>query len=207
MRLQLGETGRILIWLYAPSVLLSLGQGMVVPTIPALAASFDVSAGLAAQMVTARMLGGVIALLPVGHVLDRFGRRPVLIGGPLLVAVASVLTALAPVFQLLLLTQFLTGLGSSAWMVAREIAAVDVVPQDQRGRMMSGFHGMNSVGVAIGPVLGGLFTDWFGFRSVFWVYALLALITLAVSMRIRETGRPRTASPGLLKIGRLSQVE
>src|SRR5437588_5668527 len=208
MRLQLGETGRILIWLYAPSVLLSLGQGMVVPTIPALAASFDVSAGLAARMVTARMLGGVIALLPVGHVLDRFGRRPVLIGGPLLVAVASVLTALAPVFQLLLLTQFLTGLGSSAWMVAREIAAVDVVRQDQRGRMMSGFHGMNSVGVAIGPVLGGLFTDWFGFRSVFWVYGLMALFTLAVSLRIRETAqaRPRS-SRSLLNIGRISQVE
>src|SRR5438874_3366117 len=208
MRLQLGETGRILIWLYAPSVLLSLGQGMLVPTIPALAASFDVSAGLAAQMVTARMLGGVIALLPVGHVLDRFGRKPVLVGGPLLVATASVLTALAPVFQLLLLTQFLTGLGSSAWMVAREIAAVDVVRQDQRGRMMSGFHGMNSVGVAIGPVLGGLFTDWFGFRSVFWVYGLMALFTLAVSLRIRETAqaRPRS-SRSLLNIGRISQVE
>jgi len=152
MRFGLGETGRVLIGLYGPSVLLSLGQGMVVPTIPALASSFDVSAGLAAQLVTARMLGGVIALLPVGQVLDRFGRRPVLIGGPIIVAVASSLTAVAPIFPLLLLAQFLTGLGSSAWMVAREIVAVDVVRQDQRGRMMSGFHGMNSVGVALGPV-------------------------------------------------------
>ncbi len=208
MRFGLGETGRVLIGLYGPSVLLSLGQGMVVPTIPALASSFDVSAGLAAQLVTARMLGGVIALLPVGQVLDRFGRRPVLIGGPIIVAVASSLTAVAPIFPLLLLAQFLTGLGSSAWMVAREIVAVDVVRQDQRGRMMSGFHGMNSVGVALGPVLGGLITDWFGFRAVFWGYGLMALITLAVSARIKETAqvRPRT-SRSLLNIGRLSQVE
>src|SRR4051812_1243415 len=118
MRLRLGETGQVLLGLYGPSVLLSLGQGMVVPTIPALAASFDVSAGLAAQMVTARMLGGVIALLPVGQVLDRFGRKPVLVAGPLIVALASALTALAPFFPLLLLAQFLTGLGSSAWMIA-----------------------------------------------------------------------------------------
>ena len=208
MRFGLGETGRVLVGLYGPSVLLSLGQGMVVPTIPALASSFDVSAGLAAQLVTARMLGGVIALLPVGQVLDRFGRRPVLIGGPILVAIASSLTAVAPIFPLLLLAQFLTGLGSSAWMVAREIVAVDVVRQDQRGRMMSGFHGMNSVGVALGPVLGGLITDWFGFRAVFWGYGLMALITLAVSARIKETAqvRPRT-SRSLLNIGRLSQVE
>src|SRR6266545_3292209 len=98
MRFGLGETGRVLIGLYGPSVLLSLGQGMVVPTIPALAGSFEVSAGLAAQIVTARMLGGVIALLPVGQVLDRFGRKPVLVGGPLVVALASGLTAVAPVF-------------------------------------------------------------------------------------------------------------
>ena len=208
MRLQLGETGRVLLGLYGPSVLLSLGQGMVVPTIPALAATFDISAGLAAQMVTARMLGGVIALLPVGQVLDRFGRKPVLVAGPLVVAGASALTAVAPLFPLLLVAQFLTGLGSSAWMIAREIVAVDVVRQDQRGRMMSGFHGMNSVGVAVGPVLGGLVTDWFDFRAVFWVYALMALITLAVSVRIRETAEPRSrSSRSLLNIGRLSQVE
>src|SRR4029453_9340945 len=161
-----------------PSWLLKLGAGMVVPTIPALASSFDVSAGLAAQLVTARMLGGVAALLPVGQVPDRFGRRPVLIGRPLVVAWASALTAFAPVFSLLLVAQFFAGLGSSAWMVAREIVAVDVVRQDQRGRMMSGFHGMNSVGVALGPVLGGLVTDWFGFRAVFWGYGLMGLITL-----------------------------
>lgn len=206
--LHLSDTGRTLLGLYAPSMILSLGQGMVVPTIPALAGTFDVSAGLAAQIVTARMLGGVIALLPVGQVLDRFGRKPILVGGPLVVAVASSLTAVAPVFPLLLLAQFLTGLGSSAWMIAREIAAVDVVRQDQRGRMMSGFHGMNSVGTAAGPVFGGVVTDLLGFRAVFWVYALMALITLAVSSRVRETAqaRPRS-SRSLLNIGRLSQVE
>ncbi len=173
MRLRLSDTSQVLLGVYGPTVILSLGQGMVVPTIPALAGTFDVSAGLAAQVVTARMLGGMAALLPAGQILDRFGRKPVLVGGPLLVAAASALTAVAPAFFVLLVAQFLTGLGSSAWQVARELAAVDVVRQDQRGRMMSGFHGMNSVGVALGPVLGGLVTDSFGFRAVFWVYALM----------------------------------
>ena len=208
VKLRLGDTGQILLGLYGPSVILSLGQGMVVPTIPALAATFDVSPGLAAQVVTARMLGGVVALLPVGQVIDRLGRKPVLIGGPLVVASAAALTAVAPVFPLLLLAQFLTGLGSSAWQIAREIAAVDVVRQDQRGRMMSGFHGMNSVGTAVGPVLGGVVTDQLGFRSVFWVYAVVGLATFVVSLRIRETGqrRPRP-SRSLLNIGRISEVD
>jgi MFS family permease len=206
--LRLSETNQILLGLYGPTIIMSLGQGMAVPTIPALASTFDVSAGLAAQVVTARMLGAVVALLPVGIILDRFGRKPVLVGGPLLVATASALTAVAPLFILLLIAQFLTGLGTSAWSMARELAAVDVVRQDQRGRMMSGFHGMHSVGTAIGPVFGGVITDAFGFQAVFWVYSLLSLITLWVSIRIRETARPRARERGpLLTIGRLSQVE
>lgn len=208
MRLQLSDTGRVLLGLYGPAVIMSLGQGMVIPTIPALAATFDVSAGLAAQLVTAGMLGRVLAQLPIGGILDRFGRKPVLIGGPLLVTAASVLTAVAPVFPLLLVAQFLSGIGTSAWMVAREIAAVDVVRADQRGRMIAGFHGMNSVGVAVGPVVGGLVTDSLGFRAVFWVYALTSLVTLAVSLFIRETARPSQGPRrGVLDIGRVSEVE
>src|SRR5207253_8772609 len=59
----------------------------------------------------------------------------------------------------------ISGLGSSAWQMAREITAVDVVRPEQRGRMMSGFVGMSSVGMAVGPFLGGLVTDWLGFRD------------------------------------------
>lgn len=79
--LRLSDTNRVLLGLYGPTIIMSLGQGMVVPTIPALTSTFDVSAGLAAQIVTARMLGAVVALLPVGVLLDRFGRKPVLVGG------------------------------------------------------------------------------------------------------------------------------
>jgi MFS family permease len=208
VRLSLGDTTQVLLGLYGPAMIMSLGQGMVVPTIPALAASFDVSAGLAAQLVTAGVLGRMVAVLPTGQLLDRYGRKPLLIGGPLLTAAASGLTAVAPSFWLLLVAQFLTGIGSSAWHIAREIAAVDVVRPEQRGRVMSGFFGMHSVGVAVGPVLGGVVTDSFGFRAVFWVFALMNLVILAFSLRIRETARvERTARPGLLNVGRVSEVD
>ena len=104
--LRLTETNRVLIGLYAPAVIMSLGQGMVVPTIPALPSTFGVSAGFAAQLVTAGMLGRVLSLIPSGQLLDRYGRKPILIAGPLVVAAASALTALAPVFPLLLVAQF-----------------------------------------------------------------------------------------------------
>lgn len=208
MKLRLNDTNRVLLLVYGPAMAMSLGQGMVIPTIPTLAASFDVSAGLAAQLVTAGMLGRVLTVLPMGQLLDRYGRKPVLVGGPLLVGAASGLSAIAPTFWLLLFGQFLAGVGSSAWQAALELAAVDVVRPNQRGRVIAGFHGMHSVGVAVGPVMGGLLTDAFSYRAVFWVYALVSLVILAGSVRMQETTRlQRAARPWLLSIGRVGEVE
>ena len=92
----------------------------------------------------------------------------------------------------------MAGLGSAFWQLAREVAAVDVIQPHLRGRMMSGFHGMNSVGTAVGPLLGGILTDLFGFRAVFWVYGLMAILTLIASLRISESARPRRGTRGQL---------
>ncbi len=207
-RIQLSDTARVLLNLYIPSMIMSFGQGMVAPIIPTLAKSFDVSVGMAAQAVTAQVAGRTLSLLPIGMLVDRVGRRPVMIAGPLMMCSAAVVTALTSEFLLLLVAQFVSGMGNGMWQTAREIAAVDVVRPEQRGRMLSGFMGMSSVGLAGGPVLGGLVTSVFNFRAVFWVYAVMSLVTLLVSLRIRETAQriERQRAP-LLQFGKLSEIE
>lgn len=210
MRFPLGldATRRALIGIYGPGVIMSLGHGMVVPTIPALATTFEMSLGVAAQLVTASMLARVLTVLPIGQALDRYGHKPLLVAGPMMVAAASALTAVAPSFWLVLFAQFLVGIGSSAWHSALELAALDVVRPEQRGRMMSGFMGMHAVGTAAGPVVGGLVTDLLGFRAVFGVYALVSLAPVAIFLRARNPGRAhRKARTGLFDIGRVSEVE
>ena len=208
MNIRLSETTRILLSLYIPSMIMSFGQGMVIPVVPVLATTFEVSVGVAAQVVTAQLLGRVASLIPAGVVIDRWGRRPGLIAGPLIIAGGAFCTAIAPNFWLLLLAQFVSGSGNSLWQTSREIAAIDLVRPDQRGRLMSGFMGMGSVGMALGPVLGGILTDQVSFRAVFWVYMLMALVTLLVSLGIKETRAPgqRERTP-LFNIGRLSEVD
>lgn len=174
-------------------MVISLGQGMVIPTIPLLAVSFGVSVGVAAQVVTAHLLGRTVALIPSGIIVDQVGRKMAMIIGPLIIAASAVLTAYAPNFFVLLLAQFLKGGGGSMWQLGREVAAVDLVRADQRGRMMSAFFGLGQAGMALGPLLGGIIADQLNLQAVFLIYAAMALMVLPISFTIKEPQRPSGA--------------
>ncbi len=197
-----------LVRLYALSLVMSFGVGMVFPTIPALAQSFDVSPGLAAQFVTAQALGRAFSLLPGGIIVDRLGRRFAMILGPALVTVGASITAVTPYFSLLLLAQFLAGAGDSIWMIGREVSGIELTRSDQRGRVMSGFMGISSAGNAIGPVAGGVLTDWFDFRVVFFAYASMALIVLLVSAATakKETIH-RSPKASVFQFGKINEID
>jgi MFS family permease len=82
---------RIIFNIYVPSVLMGFGLGMLLPTLPIVARSFGVAPEVAAQAVTALLLGRTVSYFPWGYVVDRFGRRVAMAVGPL-IATAGVLT-------------------------------------------------------------------------------------------------------------------
>ena len=180
-RIDLNDTARSIVNLFSTSLVMSFGHGMIIPTIPVMAVSFEVSIGLAAQVVTAHALGRFASPLPTGMIIDRLGTRSAMIIGPGILVAGAVLAAVTQRFDLMLLAMFTAGAGDSMWMSAREVAGVNLVRSDQRGRLMSGFMGISSAGMALGPVFGGLLTEFVNFRAVFVVYALLALIVWVVA--------------------------
>jgi MFS family permease len=80
-----------------------------VPAIPSLAKSFGVSFGLATGVVIAFLLGGVAGTIPSGWLSDRFGRRRIMVVGPLLTAAMAFLVATAQTFPEILAYRFLDG--------------------------------------------------------------------------------------------------
>jgi MFS family permease len=166
---------------------------MMVPTIPVLAGNFAISAGTAAQLITALSVGRFAGMPISGFLLDRFGARAALIAGPLAAGLSAVFAAAVPFFSLLLLQVFLIGIADSIWVMAREIAGVDLVRADQRGRLLSGFHGVNYLGLAFGPLIGGLLTEQFGYRAVFIAYAVCAVASTLLGSSVES--RHRSAAP------------
>jgi MFS family permease len=175
------------LFIYFPSILMSLGQGMLIPALPVLGKEFDVSGAVAVQALTAQLLGRTLALIPAGGAIDRWGAKPVMVVGAALATVSGIGAALAPHFAVILLTQFMWGIGMSIWMFGREIAAFDMVSADQRGRQMSALMGIGSTGMAFGPAIGGVLTDAIGVRPLFWFYAIASAIVLVISVAQANT--------------------
>lgn len=171
---------------YLPAAILALGAGIAVPAVPALATSFHVSFSTASGVVTAYLLGNVVGALPSGWVIDRFGRRTVLIGGPLLTFVSALLVVVVPSFTLLLVLRFLDGCASQMWLMGRLAAISHSSSPSQRGREVSWMFGMNNTGKLAGPLIGGLVAGSWGPRAPFVVYAALALVALVPTAVLAE---------------------
>src|SRR5258706_14346736 len=163
--------------LYA-GTFLSGAWAIIIPTIPLLAREFGVSAGGAAQIITAFAIGKFIGTAIAGVLLDRMGTRVALVGGPLLASAASLCAVWAPWLWLLLLLALVMGAADSLWGTAREIAGIDLAHRNQRGRVISGLHGVYGIGAAVAPYLGGWLTELFTFKAAFVGYSVATAIAV-----------------------------
>jgi MFS family permease len=186
---------RQLILLYTATVLVGAGQGTLVPTIPALDDAFGVSAGAAAQVITAYGIGRFGGMVVGGMVVDRFGPRLAVTVGPVVLALSALAALLTPWFVVLLGIVFVLGVGDAFWQMGREITGVELVRSDQRGRLLSGFMGFHAVGQSTGAVVGGLITDGFGYRGVFVFYLAVALVVLVLGRMMTTPPHHRHEAP------------
>lgn len=171
---------------YLPALVLALGTGIALPAVPTLAKSFGVSFGAASGVVTSFLIGNLVGTLPAGWLIDRFGRRVVMIGGPLLTSAGAFLIALAHSFPELLVLRFFDGIAAQMWLMGRLAAISHGSAASQRGREVSWMFGMNNTGKLAGPVVGGFIASAWGPRATFVAYGVLALLALVPTSALAE---------------------
>jgi EmrB/QacA subfamily drug resistance transporter len=137
-------------------------------------------------------------LLTMGALGDRFGRKRFLQLGLLVFAGASVLGAYAGSTMQLILARVLMGVGGALIMPSTLSVITDVFPRTERVRAIGIWTGVASLGIPLGPIVGGWLLEQFWWGSVFLLNVPIALAALAVGwVLVPESRHPAPPRPDL----------
>jgi DHA2 family methylenomycin A resistance protein-like MFS transporter len=129
-------------------------------------------------------------LLVCGATGDRFGARLLYQGGLLLFTGTSLLCALSPGINFLIGMRILQGLGAAMMLPASLSLLSHAFPKpEERAHAVAFWASMVSLGFAAGPVLGGLLTSCFGWRSIFWINVPVGILALTMVRRFVTEAR------------------
>jgi multidrug resistance protein len=125
-----------------------------------------------------------------GPISDSYGRRPVLIATLIVYLLANLGLALSKDFATLMLFRGLQAVGSASTIAIGAGVIGDVALGSERGGFMGLFGGIRMFGLAIGPVFGGILSEYLGFRSIFYfLLGFAAAVIIALVLYLPETLR------------------
>jgi EmrB/QacA subfamily drug resistance transporter len=151
--------------------------------LPAIAAEFNADAVTLGWITSAYIVSAALFIVPFGRLADIVGRKKIFVLGVLIFTVASLASALAPTAGILIAARFVQGIGG-AMIFATSVAMVtQVYGPGERGWALGMTIATVYAGLSIGPFLGGILTDHFGWPSIFLINVPLGLATIALTLK------------------------
>lgn len=172
---------RWIITLSGMTAVTSLSIDMSLPAQPALAATFGVSGSTAQLTLSLFLIGFAAAQIFTGHFSDRFGRRPVMLGGLALFTVTGLACAASPSIEVLLACRVLQGIGAAAGPVVARAMVRDTQPGAEAARLLSTMLAALAVAPMVAPVIGGALLGTLGWRAIFAMLAVCGVVLFAIA--------------------------
>jgi EmrB/QacA subfamily drug resistance transporter len=174
--------------------------------LPSIQRELRVDAIVLSWVATSYLLAAATSLVPFGRLADIHGRKRVFTYGMVIFTVSSFLSAISANASMLIVFRVVQGMGSSMVFATGIAILTSVFPPRERGRVLGINVAAVYIGLSVGPFLGGLLTQYFGWRSVFWVTVPLGLLSIAlVVWKLRgewaEARGERFDLPGSLMYG------
>jgi DHA1 family bicyclomycin/chloramphenicol resistance-like MFS transporter len=163
---------------------------LYLPAFPAIARTFGASTSEVQATLSVFVFGMAGGQLLYGPVFDRFGRRAPLLFGIALFVAGTVLAALAPTIELLLVARLLQAGGAAAGIVAPHAVVTDLFAERDAAAVYSVLGQIQMLAPIIAPVLGAAILQWSGWRASFWLLALIGIAIWAVAYRVAPDSLP-----------------
>jgi len=185
----------LLALLIAISSIGPLSVNIILPALPVLALALIADPAVVQLTVSLYFAGLALAQLLLGPLSDRFGRRPVLLGGFVLTMLTSMAAAGAMNIAFLIAARTTQALGAATGIVVGRAIIRDLYQRDRAAAML-GWVTMSVVAIPMfGPLIGGVLEGWFGWRAIFLFVGAASLLTAAwAALALPETRPPRLAT-------------
>jgi len=161
-------------------LLSSLGTSSANVALPTLAKNFGASFQEVQWVVVAYLVAITSSIVSFGRLGDLLGRQKLLGAGLLVFSAASLVGGIAPALWVVIIARAIQGLGAAIMMSLAFAFVSEIVPKAKTGSAMGLLGTTSAVGTALGPSLGGVLIQWFGWRAIFLVNVPLGLAAFAL---------------------------
>ncbi len=175
-----GSKRAVLLVVTVASFIFPFMASTVIIALPSLGKELSLGTVMLNWVATAYLLSSAALLVPFGRVADIYGRKKLFTWGIGIFTLSSLLCGLANSATVLIAWRVLQGIGG-AMLAGTSVALLTTVfPANERGKVLGIIVAAAYVGLSLGPALGGVLTEHLGWRSIFFVGALLGLLALGV---------------------------
>ncbi|MEZ5536536.1 MAG: multidrug effflux MFS transporter [Thiolinea sp.] len=180
------------IWLLSTIALASpFAMNVFNPAMPDVARAFGSSIDVVQLTLALYLFALGISQLASGMLADRFGRRPLMLGGMLLHLSGTLVAALAWNIEILIAGRVLQALGGGATLVLVRTMILDTHGRNEAGKYLSYITMSIAVAQTLAPTIGGYLNHFLDWRAIFYFSLLITVgITLLMFRQLHETSEP-----------------
>ncbi|MCP1307486.1 MFS transporter [Paenibacillus tyrfis] len=169
-----------------------VGMGLIIPILPKFITAFGASGQDMGYLVAAMGVTQLIFSPIAGEMSDKYGRKIMIVGGIGVFALSQLLFGLADQMWLLYVSRLLSGIGAALLTPAMMAYVADITLEEERGKGLGLFSASMSLGVVIGPGIGGFLADY-GLRVPFYVSTAIAGVSVLLSLLFLPETQSREA--------------
>ncbi len=159
-----------------------LSSSMVNIALPTLQRQFDSTMSELQWIINAYMLPFAGLMLLMGTIGDRLGHRGLFAAGLLVFAGGNVGAYFAGSATLLIVWRAVMGVGAAMILPATLAIVTNIFPDEERGQAIGVWAGLNSLGIALGPIIGGALVDGFSWQAIFFVNIPVGLVSIILTL-------------------------
>ena len=166
-------------------------------SIPAMGSEFKVSAAAIGWVITAYMLVCAAAAVPFGRAADMTSRKKILVTGIFTFAAASLAATFSLGFAMMMILRVLQGIGASMIFATKDAVLISLFPGTERGRVLGLSVASTYMGLAAGPVIGGIVNHYMGWRAIFVITFAISVFSGIIAVRKLTDSRAESISKSL----------